>query len=274
MRLKNVLEKVLCEDILDYITENNRIKNKLQLSSYENAKNILERCATYLLLGQFHENNILTLNKIRKYYDNEIPASSSDSNAYDLIYSSNETHEELTDVNLSAGSEKVRKEPQKNKTLKSLMQIESDEKRQKKRYIKYKKSKTYRMNKNYSTREVYTYKIKQLFTKNDHGKKLPMKNIFGQAMFDVEYISIGGNKGIIPFDKPYKAKWATVDTDNIFEFLGVKYKIDDSVEQYKVKEDNQCEMDKILCYYIPHENKYYFFDMNIYAIPNELIKQV
>ena len=83
-----------------------------------------------------------------------------------------------------------------------------------------------------------------------------------------------GRKGIIDKSKPYIAEWKRVNTNNEFEFNKNKYKISNKLKQYQMNLDsNKYIMDSVLCYYIPYEDKYYFFDENINEI-TKYVKQV
>lgn len=270
IRYAEVVTKVLTDDIINYCLQNSLIKNKLQIFSYENARQLLENCATYLLKGQFKKGNIMTLYNIRRAVVMEIPASCTSSNAEDLMYGLSEGDKEIivtASPQLTNGGFEV--------DIQNLSQvnIERSEKREKKKITKYKQSKSFRLEKLYTTREINTYRIKQVFYKDAEGKRKPMKNVMNQPVFDAVPHKIG-QKGMIDYSKPYTSKWCVVDTDNEFVFMDKRYQIDGNVEQYSVGEDNQCQMDKILCYYIPHEDKFLFFDQDIYQIDNSDILQV
>lgn len=72
-------------------------------------------------------------------------------------------------------------------------------------------------------------------------------------------------------EKPYKSEWCLVNTDNEFAFNGVTYRISDEVEQYKVYEDNQCDMERIL---VMEQDNIYFFDEDIFPIDEKLIEKI
>jgi hypothetical protein len=78
--------------------------------------------------------------------------------------------------------------------------------------------------------------------------------------------------GLFDPSKPTISNWSIIDTENKFSFNNQLYKIDESLEQYKVYDDNAAGMEKILCFYVPNEDRYYFFDENIVPIKNELIQ--
>lgn len=271
-RLKEVLEKGLTDEIVAYCQDNATIKSSRQILSYETAEHILENLATYLLLGEYKENNIMTPHQIKECHDREIQASNSDSNAEDLIYGTSGQIDDNVVHTISASSELVRSEVTKDPQMLSEREIEKVEKKKAKARKRYKDSKTYRMEKMYGTRPVRTYRLKRVYDVDESGKKKAAKNVFGQPIWDVEYITIGGKTGLIDPDKPYKWSWATVDTDGNFSFLGVKYTIDMKENpQYTVGEDNKCQMDKVLCYQVDGKN--YFFDQDIKELTKG-IKQV
>lgn len=76
-------------------------------------------------------------------------------------------------------------------------------------------------------------------------------------------------QGLINHEKPYNSKWCVVDVENVFEFSGSKYRISDSVQQYKINKDNKSQMDRILVY--EQDGKLFFFDQNIEQIEDNKI---
>lgn len=272
VRLQEVIDKILSdESIIDYCRENALIKNKLQIFSYENQERILENCATYLLMGQYKENDIMTIYNIRKAQIMEIPASCSNTNAEDLMYGNVDSEE----VTMSASPELVKgSEPDINPQMLSQEDIDRKEKKEKKKTLRYKNSRTFRLERLYSTPIIDTYRIKQVFYKDSDGKKKPLKNIMNQPVFDAVPHRVGGHKGLVDLSKKYVSKWCLVDTDNKFTFMDKQYVIDESVSQYAVGEDNNSSMDMVLCYYMPDEDRCYFFDQNVEPIDSLDISQV
>src|SRR5690606_32264330 len=128
---------------------------------------------------------------------------------------------------------------------------------------KYKKSNSYKISRFYSTPEINTYKIKEKTYVDENKKKHVLKNVFGEAIVEDVKVTIGGHKGFINVNENYFSDWVYVDTDNKFIFDNKAFCIDKELEQYKVKEDNQCEMEKVLCYYLVEKKEYRFFDENI-----------
>jgi hypothetical protein len=231
--------------------------------SYYNSEDLLERCATFLLRGQYKQNNIMTIFNIRNAQVNEIPVSLANGNAQDLMYSDNGNLDDIQNQTINA-SPTLTSYEKKNTT------------KNKKRF---KKSNTYKLTKLYSTKPIKTYKISQVFYKDKDKKKKPLKNAWGENIYDAVEVTIRGNKGII--DGNYIGEWVYVDVSNEFSFNGLKFKINQSLKQYDVKKSslendyftNESEMDKILCYYLIDYNKYHFFDENIDEI-TEFVTQV
>lgn len=87
-------------------------------------------------------------------------------------------------------------------------------------------------------------------------------------------------KRLIDPNKPKVVKWCLVDTENVFEFNNKKFTISNNIKNYQVRNKvvysdgklnnftNECDMEQVLSFYIPHEDKYYFFDENINRIDN------
>jgi len=79
------------------------------------------------------------------------------------------------------------------------------------------------------------------------------------------------NEVLRSFDKR-ASEWCYVDTTNSFYFQNKKYNIE-NVDQYKVKDDNKCEMDFILVLE-DSSNELCFFDMNIESLDkNKIIER-
>lgn len=201
------------------------------------AKSILDRCATFILLADMRKNDILSKAKIDSINKHEVTILSDDEQELNL-----ESKLVIDEVQPTTATE-----------------ISQEEKKVARQVKKWNKSKTRKFYKMYSTPKVFTYRVKPV--RDEDGKVA--KNIVGQAVYNAEYVTIGGNKGLIDKSKPYISKWCLVDTDNKFTFNDIGFIIDKSVEQYKVGKDNVSEMDTILAYYIPDKNEYYFFDENI-----------
>lgn len=133
----------------------------------------------------------------------------------------------------------------------------------KKRMKRFKNSKKHKGSVN-RWRKTTSYKINKIYTYKN--------NKTGKYYFY--------RKGLINPNNPYTAEWCIVDTENIFEFHGNKYKINKSVKQYNTRTKkpryddykNDYKMDKILVY--DQDGKMYFFDQNIDRINNDLIELI
>lgn len=270
-RLEQVLTKVLTSDIITYCEDNARIKNNFQVMSYEYSERILENCATYLLRGQYKENNILNIDQIRKYQTYEIPASASDSNSEDLIYATGFSPES-SEKHLTATPELwYNTEVDREKTSLSVSQVNKTNKKRVRQRKRFKQTRSFRMEKLYSTPSVRTYRLEQILVEDENKKKKPFKNVFGQLVYQVVYQEIGGQKGMI--DDSSITKWCLVDTENCFSFDGQTYRIDESVEQYKVEEDCSAKMDMI--YSIKRKDgTLLFFDQVFCEIPSKKVVQI
>jgi hypothetical protein len=259
-RLDLVNKKVLTKEIVEYCQNNAYLKNNTQTTSYKNAEQLLENCATYLLLGQYEKNNIMTIYNIRQAQIKEIPASLSDNNAEDLMYSVNSSEENI-EKHLTSSTEILYNTYMVDKQQLTVGELERQDKKIKKQTQRYKQTKSCKLRGLESTPIVRTYRMVQQFNIDDSGKKKPMKNVFGQAIFDVEYMNIGGRVGLIDESNAYQSKWCTVDTENRFRFEGFIYEINNCLLQYQPDENQYYKMEKILV--IPRNERLYFFDENI-----------
>jgi hypothetical protein len=275
-RKKEVEDKVLTDEIIKYCEQNSIIKNHRQEQSYESARAILENCATYLLRGQYAENNIMTIFNIRKAQTMEIPASTANSNAEDLMYATS-NFDDNEQKSLTAGTDRIYNSDVRDDQYLSASELNRRHKREKKRRKRFKSTSGFRLEKLHSTPELNTYRVRQQFEKDgngafirNEGKKIPLKNVFGQPIFDAEYVTIGGRVGLIDEKNIYQSSWCTVDTDNKFWYNNDRFEIDRDIEQYQVLKDNKCQMDKILA--IPVRDGIYFFDEHIQEVPREMIR--
>lgn len=269
-RLEEIKAKVLSNnDIVDYCRNNAIIENNRQELSHVTAERILENCATYLLLGQFKKNDIMTIYSIRKAQVTEIPSSSLNNNVEDMLYSSSFGNDDK--ISIDASSKLEYYEDVRDEKLLNNTEINMRNKRVQKRINKYKDSKAYRLEMLHSTKPVHTYKIKQQFYIDEDGKRKPIKNVFGQPVFDAEYMTIGGRDGIIDEQNLYKTVWKIVDINNEFWYNTHRFKIDKDFEPYRVR-DNKNDMDKILI--VPIKDNLVFYDQNINKIPDGVINMM
>lgn len=72
-------------------------------------------------------------------------------------------------------------------------------------------------------------------------------------------------------ERPYRADWYIVDTDNVFVRDGVSHVISSNLSQYNVGKDNEASMDRILV--MEQDNEVYYFDQNIDGIDAKFIKK-
>lgn len=217
--------------------------------SINQTKDILDRCATFILLADMRKNDILSSYSINSINENEVQS-----------FAPNWEDDENFDLSPN--------HDEQQKILFTHTEIKKDGKKVVKQQKKWKKSKTRKLHKLYTIPELRTYRLKPVVDEN----KKPVKNIFGQAIFDAEYVTIGGQKGLIDRSKPYISEWCIVDTENKFKFNNTKFQIDESVKQYEVSTDNKCLMDSVLCIHV--DGKTHFYDANVDQIDNNLIKQV
>ncbi len=114
-----------------------------------------------------------------------------------------------------------------------------------------------------------TYKINNLFSFNNHKNegswydwiRGQWRNLDSNYHYKIDRLIDG--------ERPYKAEWCLVDTENVFKFNGEKLMIDKSVKQYRVGRDNSSEMEKILV--LEQDGERYYFDEKINYIQNKKI---
>jgi hypothetical protein len=242
-------------------------------------RKVLDLAATFLLLGQYQKSNVMTKEKYKKAVDKEIPASSAPPSVNNLLYGSIDIDEEDSGASCSA---QLRADEDVDKNIYTTTRKEFDkrEEREKKSKLRWRQTKTFKLNRLHSTPQIKSYRIKPV--KGSDGKILKDIN-YNVVLMDVPHI-IGGHIGLLPesnrFVAPsYTSKWCLVNTDNEFKFNGIWYKIDSSVKQYDVTGKatnahsdftNKSEMDKILV--IEMEDKtLHFFDMNVEPLDLNLI---
>jgi hypothetical protein len=238
------------------------------------SQKILERLADYLLTGNFDTAEIITLNRMEKIRQKEIPISSASPSVANFVYGdeAESGNDDFTIVDVS--TKLTTDEVEKNVYDMNTADFERRDKKDKSNRKTWRKSKTFRMNKFRSTEAIETYRVKPVMTTDKEGKRKTLKTLDGVVVLDAVYITIGGKKGII--DEMYLARWCTVDAENVFEFMGDKYRISDNIEQYAVDfdNDNKATMEKILCYYLPQSGRYLFYDENINDIEATFIIKI
>lgn len=288
--------------------------------NYEDrVKSFLSRCADFILIGNLKHGNILTEDRTKQIYDNEIPLSSTSSQLNDCVFSSASDKEYTAQArgqNIILANEillgNTKPNPNTRIHKSQLPNIEKN----------VKDSQYYKLKQLYKTDDIRIFKLHKLKNKDinytywkdstekfpeviePHNKKLldkktkesmcakdykklankPFRNLHGENLYEYRPHTIKGNKkGIIDRSKPYKWEWSYVWADNVFEFDGSKYRIDDSVEQYQGKltkmnrkkvpdMEVRYEMDKILVF--EQDGKRYYFDQKIDRIDNDLIHAI
>lgn len=281
--------------------------------NYEDrVKNFLSRCADFILIGNLKRGNIMTDDKRDQIYQNETPLSSTSTEVNDLFFSS-ASNKEYTKQS------KNRNIILDNEILSGNIDADFKVKIHSKRLPivmkRYRDSQCYKIKQLYKTDDVQVNKLYKLknkdiqyriynlrapeiiteqtwFQKRDNMdkkeyKKLankPFRNLHGENLYEYRPHTIKGNKkGIIDRSKPYKWEWSYVWADNVFEFDGSKYRIDDSVEQYQGKltkmnrkkvpdMEVRYEMDKILIF--EQDGQRYYFDQKINRLDNNLIHAI
>ena len=272
---KRTSNKKLIQQVQKYVLD----KYDDFLSEYRHtkeAKIMLNDCATYLMRGS-NNGKTLTKDKIKTINENEIPLSNvknkfiedylygnvdvKDGQFYDSnIESVDQYYIDYCDVRVN----ELNKEKYKND----------------KEIVKWKSSKTYKINQLYSStdryEEVTDDRVSVYYISKDKlDEYINDENLKFKGNIKTKKVLVHkGRKGIIDKNKPYIAEWKRVNTNNEFEFNKNKYKISNKLKQYQLDLDSdKYIMDSVLCYYIPHEDKYYFFDENIDEI-TKYIKQV
>jgi hypothetical protein len=254
-----LVEKYILDYWGDFFQEN--WLNDTGKALINDTKNILDRCATFILLADMRKNNILSKYKINSINQHEIQSP----------YEDDADNEDIVESDKENKSEEI---------VYTHSEFNNKEKKRSKQIKKWRQSKTRKLHKLYTLPDLVTYRIKPISRYEvvvngekqivDDGKTI--RNAYRQAILDAEYITIGNQKGIIDKSKPYTSEWCLVDTSNTFTFGGRLYQIDNKVKQYKVQADNKSEMDKILCILV--DGELIFFDQNIDAINNKSVKQV
>lgn len=254
---KELLQKVILNYWNDYCNNHWIWLGKFEEHKWnyeDKTKRFLNRCANFLLIGDYDKYSILSGNDIARIKTNE----------YSL---DGDWQNEEVEVELEETVGFLNKQIKDNYSIDNkILETEFTNKPiQPKRKIE---SKTSRINKIYSQQDK---------------KKTDYKSIHISNTFDVwnkTIKAIKGRKGIIDKSKSYIANWCTVDTENNFIFNNNKYKINEEVSQYAIRSKkpkfddykNDYQMDKILVY--EQDNNLYFFDQDIVQIKNEYINKI
>lgn len=237
-----LLDNLLLKKWEDYCNDSNLFLN-------DNVKNFLDRCGTFLLLGNFKNGNILAPEKEKKINYIEKPESQCSENVKNLIGG-------------TSADENYTKERTYYDPYVGILYG-----KKKSNYVKKKKQK-----------ETQYNKMEKIFDKDDINtyeiKEVGYSKTFKSSIIDYVPKIIKGHKGLIDRNKDYISKWCLVDTEGNFIFEGDKYRISDDLVQYQGKvtkrsKEKYYEMDKIFC--IEQDDNMYFYDMNLDKISDEYI---
>lgn len=219
-------------------------KFELNKWNYEDkVKSFLNRCANFLLIGDYERSNVMSGNDIGRVLTNEL---SLDGNWQD----------NSLEIDLDETIDYLNKDIRFNFARDSKM-LETNFDTKPTTLNKKAKSKTAKMI------NIYSEDEKEF----DDYEKIHQSNTFYTWKQCVT--KFPKRDGTIDKTKPYIAEWCIVDTENEFEFKENKCKIDEGVAQYSIrmKKPNyddyksDYQMDRILVY--EQENDLYFYDQNI-----------
>lgn len=286
--------------------------------NYEDkTKTLLDRLANFILLGHFREGMINTDYALSEKNRREIPASAAHSYVQDMIFGF-----DSDDSSFGARNSNIDTIFTNDLLSSNLYDIDDTgniihrkKSKGKKKRKSYKQTKEYKLDSLFIREEMVKNilvkllneecydretieKLTKEMTEDEKNKwvKKPYKNIHNENLYVYKKHTIKGNQGLIDKDKPYIWEWCYVNTHNEFECRESTYKIHESVEQYKIKSDNQCLMDKVLMIaqcekvYKPcvlkngieyskptlelDKDRTYFFDMNNDRIEKSLISKI
>lgn len=266
-------DEKLIQQVQEYILakNDNYIENWI---TFRGTRKMLMDCANYLL-RETQEDGVLTRSKLDIINKRETPISNLvNQSVYDFLYGDTLQNEDgSTYISEIESIDQDIIEDYKyeihNELESHLLSSELSD-----RDEKWKDTTTYKLNMLYSTPDKYievgddnviTYDLK----KNDKGEWVAEYPKFDGSTINFSKLIIhNSRKGIIPLDSHYTSHWAYVDTNNEFVFMDESYKIHKNCTQYQVGQDNESEMDHILCFYVEETDKYYFYDENIEEITN------
>jgi len=262
----DLLNETLLKHWSDYLDDHwiwLKAYDPYKMNFEDKTKALLDRCGTFLLLGNFGYGNIIK--NISDISSVEVPFSQSLSN--------DESELETVDYQMLPYNEE------------NFTHTKPHQKAKDKIEKKYKDSQSFKINRlfNFEGKEqsiIVKLKNKDVYNgvvpKNIEQDKITswknkiFKNIYGDPVFELDCKSIPPRGGILNKNIPYTSKWCYVDTNNVFVYNNMKYKINNNVTQYMFDCKNEIyNMDKILVY--EQNNKLYFFDMNIDQIEDKYI---
>jgi hypothetical protein len=263
-KMNMLVKKLILEKWEAYIN-NNWISYKNINYKYNNEnkiKNMLERCADFILLNEKSDDRLSSYKK-NIIYSIEIPVSCTSDDIQNLFYSLNDIE------NYSLHKEK---EDLINKNNNFIINNKN------KNYIKHKETKFDRYMRILDKPEHYTYvmyklKNKDVYENGNYPKLLDkelekwendyFKDLYNKYVYKYKKVKIEKHKRLINPEIPYQSSWCYVYADNVFYFNNRKFIIDKSIY------DKQSKMDKILVF--KQDNNLYYFNMNINRIDNNYI---
>lgn len=271
----------------------------------DKVKTLLDRCGTFILIGEFRRGMLLTEEKKESIYSKEIPLSCTGDNVQDIVFGLDSDGEDYTVSTLGDGTQTV-----------DIQNVDEDksigawDKKKVKETYKRKKARHLKINALYSTPTVYRTTVYKMTNKdviqntenyqivsenvevyqgsskiddtmNKEWLRKPFSNLHKENVYGVKQQAYGGNLGIIDYNAPYKYQWCLVDTEGVFEFEDRKYKIDNKVDQYAPKDvrnrkgeiiDTLYDMDKILVYAVC-ETEYEKINLDKKTIHKPILKE-
>ncbi|MFS0560489.1 hypothetical protein AB1K91_07095 [Terribacillus sp. 179-K 1B1 HS] len=230
-------------------------------------RKMLQDCANYLL-RETREGGVLTTDKLKTINKRETVISNlANQSVYDHLYGNSEFGEDSNSYSYEIESIEQDLMDFKEEISNELSPSLPSSMKHTQQNIKWKETKTYKLNLLYSTRskhtevgddKVITYNLEQ----NDEW--ITESPIFDGSTINFRKVVIHQSRnGRIPLYADYVSNWSYVDTENRFEFNGRCFYVDKACKQYRVFNDNVSEMDHVLCFYLKEKDEYFFYDENI-----------
>ena len=218
--------------------------------NYEDkVKHFLNRCANFLLIGDYDKQNIMSGKDIGRIQTNELSLDGDWQNESLEI----ELEETVEFLNGYVKSNSVRDG--------KMLETEFD-------------NKPLTKNKNTKTTNILNIYSEEEKEIEDY-ERVHISNTFNIWKKATKVIS--SRKGIIDKTKHYVSEWCAVDTENIFTFQDKKHKISEDVSQYTIRTKkpryddykSDYQMDQILVY--EQEGELFFFDQDIQQLEDNKI---
>lgn len=249
----------------DKLNEINKLLEKFNESntSHRDLKMMWFDIGTYLLHGE-KDTNVLSYKKNKSIKRREIPTSSvKNQSIEDYLYSgiteeleSGEYSDSFTSVNQHFIDE------YEKLLIDELYTYKKTETQTK----QWQDTNTYKQNMIYSCEDKYKYITDERVYPVKYEDK-DKYNKFSNNIKPIKVLVHNGRKGLIDKTKPYINEGIYVDNTNTFKFNNQTFVINNSLESYRVI-DEKSEMVSINCFYVPHEDKYHFFDEKVNNITN------